>query len=400
MPDSPATVFTAASLPVTSAIAADAAARKAIRGQVVVERVESPTFQISARVRQMIRDAQLLPGMKLPTNRALAIELGVDPSAVQRALAQLVKEGLLIRTRRVGTFVAEPPKSLKRLAYYYRANPDPALPGFARTFLAEVTLVGHARGFAVDVFLDTRKPDVSSVAPLPELQRQARARQIQGVVTSTVSAEETKWFLGLPVPYAMIGKSKLPHTFNWDRGQFVELAVKQLAARGCRKIGVICSRVMHEDPEGDDYQLGMYRAAHRTLADLGLAENPNWLAGIPRAKDTGSINGDLEHAALGFELFNRIWNQPEKPDGLFIYPDSLATGALIAAGRHGCRVGEDLHLVVHRNAEMPFFCPDPVDWLVVRASDAAAALVGHIRDQLAGRTTLNRTLRAHIEPHA
>ncbi|WP_198529870.1 GntR family transcriptional regulator [Geminisphaera colitermitum] len=377
----------------------DAVARKAICDQVVVERVESPTFQISARVRQMIRDARLQPGMKLPTNRALAGELGVDPSAVQRALAQLVKEGLLIRTRRVGTFVAEPPKSIKRLAYYHRATPDAALPGFARAIVTEITRIGHARGFAVDVFIDTRKPAVSAIEPYAELQRHARARLVQGVIMSSVSPETVTWVPGLPVPYALISKPGLAHSINWRREQFVDTALRQLAARGCRKIGVISSLVMREDPEGDDYQLGFYRTARTTLADLGLRHNPDWLAGVPRAKDNGRIGDDIEHAALGFELFNRVWSQPEKPDGLFLYPDFLASGALIAAARHGCRIGQDLHLVVHRNAEVPLFWPDPVDWLVVRASDAATALVSHIRDQLAGRTTANHTLHAHIEAH-
>jgi DNA-binding LacI/PurR family transcriptional regulator len=384
----------------TATPSAETTSLNAILGELTVDRVESATFQIAGRMRRMIQDGHLQPGLKLPSTLTLAEQYDVDANAVQRALKLLVKEGLLIRTRRVGTFVAEPPKSLKRLAYYYRANPDASLTGFARAVLTEVTRIGHARGFAVDVFIDTRKPDVSAIEPHAELQRQARARLIQGVVMSSVSSEEVKWVPSLPVPYALITKPQLQHSVNWVRSQFVDIAIRQLAARGCRKIGMICPLVMHEDAEGDDYQLDFYHAVHATLGDLGLPENPAWLAGISRARDSGHLNEDVKLAAFGFESFNRIWSQSEKPDGLFIYPDSLAAGALIAAARQGCRVGEDLHLVVHRNAEMPVFCPDPVDWLVVRAADAATALVDHIRDQLAGRATVNRTLQAYIEPHA
>ncbi|MFA6960929.1 MAG: GntR family transcriptional regulator [Opitutaceae bacterium] len=368
----------------------------AVFNQVLVEKVESPTFQIAARMRQMIKTSQLAPGSKLPATVKLAEQLSVDANVVQRALVQLVKEGLLVRTPRVGTFVAEPPKGLQRIAYYHRPSSPRQFSSFERTILTEINRIGHAKGFVVEVISDMRKPEVSAVEPHPELSRHARSRWIQGVVSASLSPEEVKWFNSLPIPHATISTLNQPHTFNWVREDLVGLAVRQLAARGCKKIGMIAPLLMHEDPKADSYQLGFYNGIRSALAKLGLAFNPDWLVGIP------SLSKQVEEmglTAFGFQAFNQLWDQAEKPDGLFIYPDTLANGALMALGMRSVSVPDQLKLVLHTNAEFPLFCPFPADRLVVKAADAADALIAHIRSQLGNRTAPPRVLQAHIEPH-
>jgi len=89
--------------------------------------------------------------------------------------------------------------------------------------------------------------------------------------------------------------------------------------------------------------------------------------------------------ALGHRLFHQLWQQADRPDGLFVYPDSLARGVFYAALELGVRVPEDLRLVVHRNEEIEMFCPFPVTWITVRAKDFAVGLMRQIRLQVAGR---------------
>jgi DNA-binding LacI/PurR family transcriptional regulator len=365
--------------------------------KVVVDRTESPTFQIAERIRQMIQDGELTPGMKLPPTRSLATQLSVDPTAVHRSLAKLVKEGLLLRTPRVGTFVAEPPADLQRLAFYYRPIVSGYFSNFERAVLTEVTRLGHKQGFSVEVFNDSRKYEISAKEPPPDLIRHTRTRWVQGVISGSTSPEQVKWFNSLTVPHATLSTPSLPHTLNWQREELPEMAVRQLAKRGCRKIGMITTLRAHEDPKATAYEMAHYRGFCDTLAELKLQLNTDWVIGL--GNRTKGIK-EPEMAAFGFETFNRIWDLPERPDGLFIYPDVLATGVLMAMAMRGIKGPKDLRIAMHENKELPIFCPFPVDRVVYSAADAANALVSYIRSQLTNRKPPARRLQTRIQAHA
>jgi GntR family transcriptional regulator len=64
--------------------------------------------QIKEAVRSLISSGRLKPGDMLPTEFNLSDQLGVSRLVVHRALRELVTEGLLIRQRAKGTFVAPP----------------------------------------------------------------------------------------------------------------------------------------------------------------------------------------------------------------------------------------------------------------------------------------------------
>ncbi len=73
-----------------------------LQGGIAIER------QIQAQIRDCIAAGQLLPGEQLPTIRAMAVELAVNPAAVSQAYAALEKEGFLTSQEGSGTFVAYP----------------------------------------------------------------------------------------------------------------------------------------------------------------------------------------------------------------------------------------------------------------------------------------------------
>ena len=64
--------------------------------------------QIKEAVRSLIASCMLKPGDMLPTEFGLSEQLGVSRLVVHRALHELVTDGLLIRQRGKGTFVAPP----------------------------------------------------------------------------------------------------------------------------------------------------------------------------------------------------------------------------------------------------------------------------------------------------
>jgi GntR family transcriptional regulator len=65
-------------------------------------------LQLREQVLHAISRGDLRPGDQLPTVREVAIDLSINPNTVNRAYAELERDGVLRSTRGLGTFIAEP----------------------------------------------------------------------------------------------------------------------------------------------------------------------------------------------------------------------------------------------------------------------------------------------------
>lgn len=63
--------------------------------------------QIMEKIKLQIISHKLEPNQQLPTVRELASEAGVNPNTIQRALADLEREGFVYTKRTSGRFVTE-----------------------------------------------------------------------------------------------------------------------------------------------------------------------------------------------------------------------------------------------------------------------------------------------------
>ena len=71
-------------------------------------RSDSPIYtQLTQRLTQAIIAGAYQPGERLPSVRDLAVEAGVNPNTVQRALSDLERDGLVFSQRTAGRFVTE-----------------------------------------------------------------------------------------------------------------------------------------------------------------------------------------------------------------------------------------------------------------------------------------------------
>lgn len=69
---------------------------------------EAPIYlQIMDEIKLRIAKGILKPGDKVPPVRELAVKAGVNPNTMQKALAELEREGVLYAQRTAGRFVAE-----------------------------------------------------------------------------------------------------------------------------------------------------------------------------------------------------------------------------------------------------------------------------------------------------
>ena len=80
------------------------------------------THEVAATLRGRISHGEFRPGMRLPSERALAVRLGVSRVTVVRALTRLRLEGLVVTRHGSGTFVATTDRLLDTIASH------PALP--------------------------------------------------------------------------------------------------------------------------------------------------------------------------------------------------------------------------------------------------------------------------------
>jgi GntR family transcriptional regulator len=71
-------------------------------------------LQIVEGIRSEIGSGLRRPGESLPSLRALAVELLVNPNTVQRAYEELERQGLIISRRGVGMFVATTDEEVTR----------------------------------------------------------------------------------------------------------------------------------------------------------------------------------------------------------------------------------------------------------------------------------------------
>ena len=72
-------------------------------------------LQIISLLKMKIAAGELPPGSQVQPVRELAMEAGVNPNTMQRALTQLEQEGLLYTQRTSGRFVTEVKQVLKEM---------------------------------------------------------------------------------------------------------------------------------------------------------------------------------------------------------------------------------------------------------------------------------------------
>ena len=71
--------------------------------------------QIISHIRDAVLSGEFTPGSRIPPVRELAAEARVNPNTMQRALAELEREGLLVSGGSTGRFVTDDRTVLSRL---------------------------------------------------------------------------------------------------------------------------------------------------------------------------------------------------------------------------------------------------------------------------------------------
>ena len=111
--------------------------------------------QIIMQIEMAIADGRLRTGSQVPTVRALAVDLQINPNTVSRAYNELEIRGIVNTQQGTGTFISE--KKIE-LTDHER---EEILAGLVRTFLATASSYGFSIDEAVH-YLSILKEDARS----------------------------------------------------------------------------------------------------------------------------------------------------------------------------------------------------------------------------------------------
>lgn len=103
-------------------------------------RSDQPIYaQLISGIKLGIVSGALSPGERLPSVRDLAMEAGVNPNTMQRALQELEREGMVFSQRTAGRFVTE---DVNLIESAKRSFADEHI----RVFLEGMGKLGYSRG--------------------------------------------------------------------------------------------------------------------------------------------------------------------------------------------------------------------------------------------------------------
>ena len=114
---------------------------------------DAPIYtQLVAQIQMYIVSGALPPGERLPSVREFAAEAGVNPNTMQRAMAELEREGLVHSQRTAGRFVTE---DRARIQQAKRQCAEDQI----QTFLEKMEQLGYTRAEILQLMEQQGKGD-------------------------------------------------------------------------------------------------------------------------------------------------------------------------------------------------------------------------------------------------
>lgn len=347
-----------------------------------IQRVRGIRVQVEDYVRDLITSGRLKEETRLPPTEELAGLWGVGTMTIQKALTPLVKEGLLIRRPKSGTFVRKREERLTCVAVLdgVAVHDSPYKMAVHQALQEEL----QQAGIEMDLWLDPRPAEQLGEPWRPFLHAAAH-REFQAVIVTGTSTLHLPWHTKLPVPTAFAAGPDLSNSVTWDIEQFAELSVQILAQQGCRSVGLIFPAVAASPGGARHRYTGFYEHLMDRVGELGLTLKNEWVRTPPAQLTTPTPgNVTVTPEQFGHKEFLRLWELPERPEGLIVYPDMVARGVILGLLDKQVQTPEELKLVLHKNEAVDLYCPLSATFVVSSERKLAQALIAQVQKQFHG----------------
>ncbi|WP_248924584.1 GntR family transcriptional regulator [Paenibacillus hamazuiensis] len=290
-------------------------------------------MQVKERLIEHI--AALKPHERLPSRTALSESYNAARTTIERAISELIGEGLLYARDGSGTYVAEGVRGTVRQERVGTCNWGLLVPD-----ILHYIYPGIVRGVG-DVASDH---DVNLMICNTDNSYEKQTRHINKLIDSGVHG-----LIVVPAiygtvdlqPFYRLKESGIPLVFCHRMIEGIQaprvisnnfyagyIATKHLLAAGFTKIGFISRPVYSASSE-------RYQGYVCALTEAGIPLRPEWVV----------FESSFETDGEGYFSALRMLRGEDRPDGVFCFNDGIAKGAGDAAAELGLAVGTDIGVV-------------------------------------------------------
>jgi DNA-binding LacI/PurR family transcriptional regulator len=289
------------------------------------------------------RDLSLVPaGTRLQADEILAKRYSVSLAVMRKALQLLSADGLILRKKRVGSFVTEELARRKtlELPIGITLDRDPSGANDSFFFIRIVQClrrVMSAKGFRTKLYIGEPAP---SAMPSPQtcndFYDDLFADRVSGIIAVS---DHTfgKWFTTAMKKQLPTVGATLDYTYSVGikPATMYDEAARILALQGRRRVSLIQWSFPWSNPKDEPSEKPFVDA----LVKYGIEVRKKWIFSQP-----------LQDPQAGWHAFQSVWNAyPDKPNAIFIADDVLFPNASAAIVDAGVKVPDELLVVTHAN---------------------------------------------------
>ncbi len=334
------------------------------------------TTQAYQTLRQQIQ--LMSPGVPLPPILELMEQLGVGRLTLDKVYALLERQGYIERKRRKGVFVADRIQTGEIAIVLSEAF---LAPGASQAYAQQCRLLRHelheaTPNWTVKLHLGPGTIPGYEIPENLDLLEPTVLPRLRGVLSfiGLFEVEAKLQEAGVPVVYLGASRDKNPGVL-FDMDQFLRDGIRHLAECGCRTVTMLHTRYIGKKP----LEKSHVPVAATAAAECGLEFRDEWL---------GYGEGGWGER-LGYDLFLRVWNQGEHPDGILVTDDILCHGVLRAIQEQQICLPRDLRLLTYANRGFDFPYPQSVTRIAFDLDDCAVRAVRMLEKLAQGKPLEN-----------
>jgi len=295
--------------------------------------------KIADELREKIGD-HYYAGDFVESERVLAKHFSVNQRTVSQAMDILSSEGRIVRARGKGTVVSDPLATGGFVIYLSAPLLTAEGSSFYRITCSELSKILHEFNprWQTRMYLKPSEPQRPNpiVTPFVDGMHDMRIRGVFSFHRVKNLPSELK---DSTMPIVGIDHVADGHGVFYDETALFHEALKHFREVGCRKVGLIWMCREDREKEGIFPDQTFCEEARAN----GIETRQQWM---PACK-----NRIVEQE--GYDLFRKLWEQKDRPDGILVADDVLCRGVLTAIQHANVNIPKELSLISQANKGSP-----------------------------------------------
>ncbi|HBC88900.1 MAG TPA: hypothetical protein DCZ94_18310 [Lentisphaeria bacterium] len=289
-----------------------------------------PYMRIGMILKKRISDGEYTS--TFPSTNDLVRELGVSPMTINKAVGELVREGLIYRKIGSGTFINTRKKEKKKTGRIIYFVPDKAY-GLRHPFHAGVFLGMTAA--AMDAGCEAIFQD-SEANLLDMIFKRSKELSFDGIIFSRWDNRKMIDEISKVIPMLEIGISDVSEripSVHFDDENGACKAVRYLIGLGHRRIAFITGYMTWKEGER------RFEGYKKALREAGMIF------------DGSLVFEDEWNDPAGYRCASRMFQLAERPTAIFFTSDHMAFGAMPCIREKGLTIPGDISIIGFNNVE-------------------------------------------------